>query len=170
MFYYANQNMYESWTLTETSSQALDALSTVLRDYLTNFTKLLRNNYDLALENGGTAFTDVLDQSLHQSGVEGKRGLDKYWQDSVKGLFRYLEDEVCESTHELLRLSVSEKSVVSLSVYMIIPGFIVESFIPTKVIDTMNNALYLWGFRACSHFYLSTNYFRPESRSFCVAC
>ncbi len=126
------------YTLADASSQALDTLSTVLGDCVQNLTKLMRVNADQALENGGTAFADVLDQSLHQIGVKGKSGLDKYWQvfatfilphththshtphthtphthnthtqDSVKGFVRYLQEEINETTHEYQRLTVSE--------------------------------------------------------------
>ncbi len=94
--------------LADSSSQALDTLSTVLGDCLQNLTKVMRVNADQALENGGTAFADVLDQSLHQIGVRGKRGLDKYWQDSVQGFVRYLQEEISETTHEYQRLTVSD--------------------------------------------------------------
>ncbi|XP_064383758.1 STAGA complex 65 subunit gamma-like [Halichondria panicea] len=89
----------------DSSSQALDTLSTVLGDCLQNLTKVMRVNADQALENGGTAFADVLDQSLHQIGVRGRRGLDKYWQDSVQGFVRYLQEEISETTHEYQRLT-----------------------------------------------------------------
>ena len=86
----------------------MDTLSTVLGDCLQNLTKVMRVNADQALENGGTAFADVLDQSLHQIGVRGRRGLDKYWQDSVQGFVRYLQEEISETTHEYQRLTVSD--------------------------------------------------------------
>ena len=53
------------------------------------------------------AFADVVDQTLYQCGVEGKAGLDKYWQNSVKGFVKYLEEEIRDTTHEYIQIVVS---------------------------------------------------------------
>lgn len=68
----------------------------------------MRTNSDRALESGGCAFADVVDQSLHQTGEGGgKAGLEQYWKESVKGFVQYLHEEINETAHEYKRLAVS---------------------------------------------------------------
>ena len=92
--------------LIDASSIALDTLSNVLGDFLTNFTKLLQINSVNQRENGCVAFQDVMDQSLHQCGIIGKAALDKYWQKSVKSYLSHLENEATENLQEYLKISV----------------------------------------------------------------
>ena len=71
----------------DASLQALDVLSTVLGDYLSNLTRLMRTNSDCALELGGCAFADIIDQSLHQTGLAGgKAGLESLLEGESKRL------------------------------------------------------------------------------------
>ena len=49
----------------------------------------------------------MLDQSLHQCGIEGKAALQKYWKNDVKGYARRLQLAATEHQDEYLRLTVS---------------------------------------------------------------
>ena len=101
--------------LIDSSSIALDTLSNVLGDFLTNFTKLLQINSIHQRENGGVAFQDVMDLSLHQCGIIGKAALDKYWQKSVKGDLRHLENQAADNLQEYLKIMVRNEVLGSCS-------------------------------------------------------
>ena len=89
------------------SSRALDALSDVLGDFLSNFCKIMRINADRLCETGSLSFEDVVDQSLQQCGFAGKAELHQYWNSDIKGRKHLLDEEVERLMSEYKSLTVS---------------------------------------------------------------
>ena len=89
------------------SSRALDALSDVLGNFLSNFCKIMRINADRLCESGSLSFEDVLDQSLQQCGCGGKAELHQYWNRNIKGHKHLLDEEVERQMTEYRSLTVS---------------------------------------------------------------
>ena len=89
------------------SSRALDTLSDVLGNFLSNFCKIMRVNADQLCESGTLSFRDVLDQSLQQCGFGGKAELQQYWNSKVKGYKYSLDEEVERQMTEYRSLTVS---------------------------------------------------------------
>lgn len=87
------------------SSQALVSLADVLGDFLSRLCQLLRINTDQQLERGTTNFQDVLEQSLHQCGIQGKATLQRYWHSRVKGYTARLGQLAAEQKEEYQRLT-----------------------------------------------------------------
>ena len=93
--------------LTGSSPDALDVLSGVLSNFLSNFTQLLRRNADSSRNRGCLGFQDALERSLHQTGLGGKSGVCRYWQEEVHGLARLLDMEADELSSSYVKPVVS---------------------------------------------------------------
>ena len=90
----------------DASSRALDTLTDVMGNFLSNFCKIMRINADRLQESGSLAFQDVMDQSLHQCGVRGKAELHQFWKGNVTNYMRYLNGEVDNQMAEYRALTV----------------------------------------------------------------
>lgn len=90
----------------DASSRALETLTDVMGNFLSNFCKIMRINADRLQESGSLAFQDVMDQSLHQCGVRGKAELHQFWKRNVTNYMRYLNGEVDNQMAEYRALTV----------------------------------------------------------------
>ena len=100
--------------MTGCSPEALEVLSDLLGSFLSNFAKFLKMNTDHTPggHDGCRGFHDALERSLHQVGMEGKKGLWQYWQQSVLSRSRQLEMEADEYKNAYLRLTVCYIGIV----------------------------------------------------------
>ena len=92
---------------TGASSRALDTLTDVMGNFLSNFCKIMRINADRLRESGSLSFQDVLDQSLHQCGMRGKAELHQFWKRNVSDYMKQLNGEVDGQMAEYKALTVS---------------------------------------------------------------